>query len=100
MKRRKKMLKGCRKQMIVLRGTGSEIFDEAYFVLKKDDDRGRHHSEQERTAMLLEANRILEDNRLGEKRRGSGYYALRYALFFLSGLLLGGGSIILALVIS
>lgn len=87
--------------MIVLRGTGSEIFDEAYFVLKNDGEGRNHsHSQNERTAMLLEANRILEENRLGEKCRGTAYYTLRYALFFLSGLVIGGGSIILALFIS
>ncbi|MBQ8207805.1 MAG: hypothetical protein IJZ89_03620 [Clostridia bacterium] len=96
------MFKGCRKQMIVLRGTGSEIFDEAYFVLKNSGEgkAQRYSSEGERTAMLLEANRILEENRLGEKRHSGSYYALRYALFFLGGLLLGSGSILLSLAIS
>lgn len=96
------MLKGCRKQMIVLRGTGSEIFDEAYFVLKSNgEERIRRDSpERERTAMLIEANRILEENRLSEKYRGNAYYAVRYVLFLLAGILIGSGSIILAVAIS
>ncbi len=100
-KRRKRMLKGCRKQMIVLRGTGSEIFDEAYFVLKKSDER-KHYADgdRERKSMLLEANRIIEENRMGEGTHGKSYYLARYLLFFLSGILLGGGSVLLAVIIS
>lgn len=30
------MLKGCQKRMIFVRDTGSELFDEAYFILKRD----------------------------------------------------------------
>lgn len=30
------MIKGCQKRMIFVKNTGSDIFDEAYFVLKKD----------------------------------------------------------------
>lgn len=93
------MLKGCRKQMIVLRGTGSEIFDEAYFILKKNDD-DRKYRGQERSAMLLEANRILEENRLDDIYRPHTYYALRYSLFFLAGLIMGVGSVLLALAMS
>ena len=93
------MLKGCRKQMIVLRGTGSEIFDEAYFVLKKSDERRSLH-EQERKSMLLEANRILEENRVEGSAREKSYYLIRYLLFFLSGIILGGGSVLLAIIIS
>lgn len=95
------MLKGCRKQMIVLRGTGSEIFDEAYFVLKKSDERKIYgDGERERKSMLLEANRIIEENRMGDGVRGKSYYLARYLIFFLSGILLGGGSVLLAVIIS
>ncbi len=93
------MLKGCRKQMIVLRGTGSEIFDEAYFVLKKSGEREFSH-ELGKKSMLLEANRILEENRMGDSARGKSYYLIRYLLFFISGIILGGGSVLLALIIS
>ncbi len=93
------MLKGCRKQMIVLRGTGSEIFDEAYFVLKKSGEKELSPI-NERKSMLLEANRILEESRMGEGTRGKSYYLIRYLLFFLSGIILGGGSVLLAVIIS
>ena len=93
------MLKGCRKQMIVLRGTGSEIFDEAYFVLKKSGEKD-FHRELERKSMLLEANRILEENRMGDSAKGKSYYLIRHLLFFIAGIILGGGSVLLALIIS
>ncbi|MBE6538164.1 MAG: hypothetical protein E7671_01705 [Ruminococcaceae bacterium] len=98
------MLKGCQKQMIVLRGTGSEIFDEAYFILKSNEkDRrggGRCYSAEENAAMLFEANRILEENRFSRPSRPAGYYALRYTLFFTAGVLLGAAFILLTLAIS
>ncbi len=90
------MLKGCKKQMIVLHGTGSEIFDEAYFILKKGDD-GRHSAIPEGNTMYLEANRIVEENRLGSVYRPASYYSLRYVLSFLSGLLTGIALVILAI---
>ncbi len=98
------MFKGCQKQMIVLRGTGSEIFDEAYFILKNGgrvrEGSLKKDSASERTAMLLEANRILEENRLCDNSRPRGYYALRYSVLFIIGFILGIGSILLALAIS
>ena len=105
------MLKGCRKQMIVLRGTGSEIFDEAYFILKSDVEKGkaginasnrpsRRFSGRDQTTMLLEANRILEENRIEDDLRPKSYYALRYMIFFVSGLIAGIASVLVTLAIS
>lgn len=105
------MLKGCRKQMIVLRGTGSEIFDEAYFILKSDAEKGKmganasarpskRFSGRDQTTMLLEANRILEENRIEDGLRSKSYYALRYMIFFASGLLVGIASVLVTLAIS
>ena len=34
-------MRGCQRKIIMLRGTDSEIFDEAYFLLRKDFDRER-----------------------------------------------------------
>ena len=59
------LLKGCEKKIICLRSTDSQLFDEAFFVLRhgpvppqNDDD------------MLAEANRILEENLLRRQHRG------------------------------
>ena len=34
-------MRGCQRQIIMLKGTDSQIFDEAYFLLRKDFDRSR-----------------------------------------------------------
>lgn len=49
------MIKGARKEMIVVRTSNSRYFDEAYFVLRDDAQKKRRKS----TDMLGEANRIL-----------------------------------------
>ncbi len=51
------MLKGTRKQMIMIKDTKSGIFDEAYFVLKPSGGEGLSDSD-----MISEANRIIEAN--------------------------------------
>lgn len=101
------MLKGCRKQMIVLHGTGSEIFEEAYFVLRKTDKvpvsaravnaPETTHSDDE---LLFEANRILEASRVGEGKGLRRNHALRCAVFFAVGIMVGAGLILAALALT
>lgn len=55
------MLKGCQRKIILLRDTGSNIFEEAYFVLKADAEARRDLSESD---MVSEARRIVEENTL------------------------------------
>ena len=84
------MIKGAKKQMIVVRTVGSRMFDEAYFVLRrqcKEEEYGREE-------MMREANRILsEGNELPEKRtrrmRGWLFFAGGIFLGLLAGILLG-----------
>ena len=41
-------MRGCQRQIIMLKGTDSQIFDEAYFLLRKDFEgksRGEAHRE-------------------------------------------------------
>ena len=54
------MLKGAQKKMIVIKTSDSEIFEEAYFVVKGGVERSQPD-------MVSEANRIIEG--CGEKRR-------------------------------
>ncbi len=89
------MLRGAEKRMIVVRTKDSRLFEEAYFVVRPeagnrtDDD----------LDMLWEANRILENSMAGAKReRPSPPHSLpapfglvRGLVWFLSGLLTGGG---------
>lgn len=57
--------KGTQKKMIMLKNTGSEYFDEAYFIIK--DGVARSDSECEND-MIKEANRIISETfrRTGE----------------------------------
>ena len=52
------MIKGARKQLIVIRTGNSRYFDEAYFVLRGD----MGHKTARDTDILHEANRILSEN--------------------------------------
>ncbi len=56
--------KGCQKRMIMLKNTGSDIFEEAYFILKENKNRG-YTSEND---MIKEANRIVSDNNIVIKK--------------------------------
>ena len=51
------MIKGARKQMIVVRTGNSRYFDEAYFVLRDDAQKDKRKSKD----ILSEANRILAE---------------------------------------
>lgn len=61
--------KGCQKRIIMLKSTGSELFDEAYFILKERAEKSPHITESD---MVKEANRIISDNILGNRRNRSG----------------------------
>ena len=51
------MIKGARKEMIVVRTGNSRYFDEAYFVLREDVKKDKEKSKD----ILSEANRILAE---------------------------------------
>jgi hypothetical protein len=51
------MIKGARKQMIVVRTGNNRYFDEAYFVLREEVQR----ESRKNTDILSEANRLLEE---------------------------------------
>ena len=58
------MVRGCQKKIVYLKNTGSEVFDEAYFVVR--DGALANKSECD---MVEEANRILNEcMALDEKR--------------------------------
>lgn len=50
------MLKGAQKRMIVIRTRNSRLFEEAYFVMRRDLPESTRHGSD----MLGEANRIIE----------------------------------------
>ena len=76
------MLRGCKRNMIVLRGTGSDLFEEAYFVVREEAER------RSETDMLAEAERIINKNR--SSRSNEMKKARLFSLFsFLFGLFCG-----------
>ena len=78
------MIKGCQKNIIFLKNTGSELFDEAYFVVKPSAPQKKERD------IVLEASRLI--NGLDDTRRARRTKRL---LPFLSGLALGAGLMLL-----
>ena len=74
-------MRGCQRQIIMLRGTDSQIFDEAYFLLRKDFDRARADEGE----LVREAERLVALNTTRRRVRARS----RWALFAL-GMLAGG----------
>lgn len=52
------MVRGCQKKIIYLKNTHSDLFDEAYFVIKNEIDNERVNE----CDMVEEANKILEES--------------------------------------
>ena len=84
------MIKGAQKRMIVMKTADSEVFEEVYFVMRREP-RG------EKINMLSEANRIIESCGGGRAKKKSGAYkrALFSLCLFLCGGLFGGALTIL-----
>ncbi len=76
------MIRGAKKQIVVLRTGGSRYFDAAYFVLRRDVER-----DVAGTDILREANKIVAESTLSlpsKKRRLS-----QQSVFFVAGSLCG-----------
>jgi hypothetical protein len=83
------MLRGAKKNMIVVRTRDSRMFEEAYFVMRRDTG-----ASVDETDMLWEANRILESTSHGVGREPTVRPVrsrLRGAIWFVLGLVSGGG---------
>lgn len=89
------MLKGAQKKMIVIKTSDSEIFEEAYFVVKGGVERSQPD-------MVSEANRIIEG--CGEKRRERKSRDMKALIIplisFMVGTIFGGGIAILIAFVS
>ena len=84
------MLRGSQKRMIVVRTRDSRLFEEAYFVMRRDTEGdGEDHPD-----MLWEANRILENTAPAEKDPpGAAARGFRRLLWFAAGALSGGSAV-------
>ena len=88
------MIRGAQKKMIVVKTAESEVFEEAYFVLRRE-------SLAEEADMVREASRIIESHDM-KKRRVDGAKIKTLILgtaFFLTGVLCGGGTVALAILL-
>ncbi len=79
------MLKGIKKNMIVLRRPESAIFEEAYFILKEDAER------EDGKSLVEEANRILNKSLPILPKRSRKKRALFLLLAFMSGAVITAG---------
>lgn len=78
-------MKGCQKRIIVMKNTGSNLFDEAYFILKESAMRSQSISEHDmvgEASRIIYENMIIADPRLTRPRRRAGgielYMLLRW----------------------
>ena len=72
-------MRGYQKRVIYLKNTGSPLFDEAYFVIKKD----AYRVSVSMPDMVREANRIISEN-IREKKKIS-LRSLGYIISFIVG---------------
>lgn len=87
------MIRGAQKKMIVIRTHDSRVFEEAYFVMRRDTE-----GAVEDCDMLMEADRIIRRSTSGsgghppdgEKKRLRPWFSR--ALWLLIGVLIGSGS--------
>ena len=56
-------MRGYQKRVVYLKNPGSAIFEEAYFIIKES-----HEADDEKT-IIDEANRIIEENSGGERKK-------------------------------
>lgn len=77
------MIMGCTKKVIVVRDIGSNMFDEAYFIVNPKV------GNTQKSDFLREADRIIASRTLDVPKNGPGHLAT--AVLFLGGFLSGIG---------
>ena len=88
------MLKGCQKQVVVLRGRNGDMFEEAYFILRT----GAPVSGV--PEMLCEANRIVEATKPCREKKRSVPDHVKGFIFFAVGLLVGAGLVLVSVAVA
>ncbi len=69
------MIKGCRKNLVVMKNIGSDYIDEAYFILKNDLPAGTAGGD-----IVKEANRIISEYQTGRKKSRLSFSFLSFVL--------------------
>ncbi len=77
------MVKGCQRKMVCLKQTGSEWFEEAYFILREEKQADPCDEE----SLLKEADRILSAQSVGKGKGKLGLAKDRILWFALGALL-------------
>lgn len=81
------MIKGCHKNIVFLKDTGSELFDEAYFILKPNA------KDKREADIISEATKIVNSLDDGNKNKERG--RLGKLIFFLAGAIIGSGTMLI-----
>ncbi len=98
------MIKGCTKRVVVVKDVQSDIFEEAYFILRPKSEKSK--AKASRTDIITEANRLVLDNPGSSESPGITLCKeqkiarlIRDFLFFVSGaaLSLGGYAVMMVL---
>lgn len=74
-------MRGCERKIIMLKGTDSQIFDEAYFLLRRDIG-----DTEDSEGIVSEAQRIVAGNTI---RRRNKYSRKKEIVYFTVGLFIG-----------
>lgn len=80
------MVKGCKKNVVYLKNTGSEMFEEAYFIISEAGKR----KNQTENDMVCEANKIVNSSPvsayfLGAKKTRESARAVNRVVWFMAG---------------
>ncbi|MBO5908370.1 MAG: hypothetical protein J6Q67_01085 [Clostridia bacterium] len=79
-------MRGYKKKVILIKNTGSDMFEEAFFVLKSDNKEENRQINLTRD-MVYEANRVIDEKVVDDRKRKSAVI-LASLISFLSGALI------------
>jgi len=90
------MIKACQKKILYVVGAENSMFETAYFVLRENSEDAYSGGDD----ILKEADRIISERlpiaKKKKKRREKAKKTLTVAISALSGILLGGGTVLIA----
>ena len=89
------MVKGCQRQMVVLKCAPDSAFESAYFILRHE--RQKNLSQED---IVEQANRLIRENCFVRDKKRKRRYILLAALSFGCGALLSSAITVLALLIT
>lgn len=67
-------MRGCERKIIMLKGTDSEIFDEAYFLIKRDFKDGEEKEIVDEAKRIVDLNRIYRPSMANCKKDKRGFF--------------------------